>query len=66
MWAYEPNGKKAALVFRGDLIHRIAQCDENINEFQSIRNNLQLTLEELNRGTGPYETGSVEADTSAV
>lgn len=66
MWAYKPDGRKAAVVFRGDLIYRIAQCDDNINEFQSIQNNLQLTLEELNRGPGTYETGSVETDTSAV
>ena len=48
MWAYKPNRKRAAAVFRDNLTHRIEQCGENINEFQSIRSNLQLTLEELN------------------
>lgn len=48
IWTYEPDAKKAAAAFRGDLIYRIDQCDEHINEFQSIRNNLQLTLKELN------------------
>ena len=66
MWAYKPNGKKAAAAFRDDLNYRIEHCDEHINEFQSVRNNLQLTLEELDRGPCMYETGSVELDTSSV
>lgn len=48
MWTYKPDAKKAAAVFRDDLTCRIEQCDVHINEFQSIQNNLQLTLEELN------------------
>ena len=51
-WTYKPNAKKAAAVFRDDLTYRIEQCDEHINEFQSVRNNLQLTLEELNADEG--------------
>lgn len=48
MWTYKPDAKRAAAAFRDDLTYRIEQCDENINEFQSKRDNLQLTLEELN------------------
>lgn len=50
IWTYKPDAKKAAAVFREDLTYRIDQCDKHINEFQFNRDNLQLTLEELNAG----------------
>lgn len=55
MWTYEPNAKKAAEAFRDELTCRIKQCDENINEFQFNRDNLQLTLEELNAEGGELD-----------